>query len=127
MGIMQHDDTSLPPNSDNQTSNLSMLDAALAYAHRGWSVLPVHTVTNGQCTCGNVTCASPGKHPRTAHGVKDATSDEATIRQWWSQWPKANIGIATGAISGLVVLDIDPRHGGDESLQQLIQAHPSDF
>jgi hypothetical protein len=59
--------------------------------------------------------------------VKDATTEEATIRQWWTRWPDANIGIATGAVSGLVVLDIDSRHGGDESLQQLIQAHPTDF
>jgi putative DNA primase/helicase len=59
--------------------------------------------------------------------VKDATTDEATIRQWWQQWPDANSGIATGAVSGLVVLDVDPRHGGEESLQQLIDAHNGDF
>src|SRR5262249_15398402 len=45
----------------------------------------------------------------------------------WTQWPEANIGIATGAISGLVVLDVDPRHGGDESLEQWKTRYGHDF
>src|SRR5262245_10913133 len=118
---------SLPPDSDDQRPTPSMLDAALAYARRGWAVLPIHTVTHGQCSCGNTTCDSPAKHPRTAHGVHDATSDETSICRWWTRWPEANIGIATGAVSGLVALDVDTRHDGPESLQQLIQAHPTDF
>jgi putative DNA primase/helicase len=59
-----------------------------------------------------------GKHPRTRNGLLDATTDSETIRQWFARWPEANIGIACGP-SGLVVLDIDPRHGGDESLRNL--------
>jgi len=50
-----------------------------------------------------------GKRPLTDHGVKDATTDEATIRGWWARWPDANIGIATG--HGLVVIDVDRRRG----------------
>jgi putative DNA primase/helicase len=42
---------------------------------------------------------------------------------WWRQWPDANIGVATGAPSGLLVLDVDPRHGGDEALRDLEQWH----
>src|SRR2546427_13223225 len=114
---MNHD-ASLPPEGDDQTPNPNMLAAVLVYAQRGWSVFPVYTVVNGQCSCGNTACASPGKHPRTTHGVQDASTDEATIRQWWCRWPGANIGIRTGAVSGLVVLDVDPRHGGDASLEQ---------
>ena len=105
------------------SSSPSRLQAALSYARLGWAVLPLHTAINGLCSCGRANCSSPGKHPRTAHGVKDATTNEATIREWWQQRPDANIGIATGAVSGLVVLDVDPRHGGQESLQQLIDAH----
>lgn len=100
------------------------LEAALAYARRGWRVLPLHGVTDrGACTCLWRDCTSPGKHPRTAHGVKDATTDEAQIRKWWETWPDANIGIACGRESGIVVLDIDPRNGGAKSLQRPREEH----
>lgn len=101
------------------TSTISMLDTALAYARRGWAVFPLHAVHEGRCTCGNAACGSPGKHPRTEHGFKDATTNETTIRQWWTEHPSANIGIATGKPSGLLVVDVDPRHGGDEALHEL--------
>lgn len=95
-----------------------LLDAALEYATRGWRVLPLHHPrTDGTCSCGKgEECSSPAKHPRTKNGLKDATTDEATIRQWWSDWPAANIGLATGADSGFVVLDVDPGHGGEDTL-----------
>jgi hypothetical protein len=80
-------------------------------------------VRDGQCSCGDPACTSPGKHPRTEHGVKDATTDEATIRGWWDRWPDANVGIATGRASGLVVVDVDPRNGGDDSLDALERQH----
>jgi hypothetical protein len=99
------------------------LVAALAYATRGWPVLPLHSVQNGRCTCGAAACRSTGKHPRTANGIKDATTDLEQIKQWWACWPEANIGIATGAASGLVVVDVDPRNGGKESLERLQEAH----
>ncbi len=92
--------------------------AAVAYAQRfKLRVFPVYEMAEGACSCGKPNCPNPGKHPRCEHGCNDATSDEKQIRAWWTDWPKANIGIATG--NGLLVLDIDPRHGGDESLVQL--------
>jgi hypothetical protein len=76
------------------------------------------------CTCQKGRdCSSPGKHPKTRAGVKDATIDKRTVIEWWKRWPTANIGIATGMVSGLLVLDIDPRHGGDDSLDALIDQH----
>ena len=87
--------------------NPNMLDAAIAYAERGCFVLPLHTPTHCGCSCGNPACARVGKHPRTPHGVNDATNDENKIRDYWSQWPTANIGIATGTKSNLAVIDID--------------------
>jgi hypothetical protein len=96
------------------------LDAALAYARRGWPVLPLHGVRAGGCSCGNNDCGkSTAKHPRTSAGLLDATLDEAQIRTWWRWWPDANVGIRTGAESALVVIDVDPRNGGDESLHDL--------
>jgi hypothetical protein len=86
-----------------------MLAAALSYAERGWPVLPLHSPTGGACSCRKPTCSSVGKHPRTHRGLKAATTDARKIRQWWTQWPQANIGILTGAGSGLVVLDVDDK------------------
>lgn len=62
---------------------------------------------------------SVGKHPRTKNGLKAASTNLGVINEWWKKWPDANIGIATGQESGFVVLDVDPRHGGDESLALL--------
>jgi hypothetical protein len=99
------------------------LAAALAYASRGWAVFPLHSWTGTACSCGRRARESPAKHPRTKRGLKDASTDEATIRRWFTSWPDANLGIVTGAQGGIVVLDVDPRHGGDESLAELERVH----
>jgi putative DNA primase/helicase len=98
--------------SVSHPSEESVAEDALSYAALGWKVFPLHSVRDGTCTCSNPTCTNPGKHPRTVHGLKDATTDPEQIRSWWEQWPDANVGIATGVESGLVVVDIDPRHAG---------------
>lgn len=97
----------------------SRLDYALRYAALGWWVLPLHWITVKRlCSCGKA-CKSPGKHPLTKTGLKEASYDPDKIRRWLDQWPNANIGIVTGAISGILALDIDPRHGGDDSLDTI--------
>ena len=68
------------------------IEAALEYARQGWHVLPLHTATDSGCSCASQDCSSPGKHPLTPHGLKDATTDEGQIQRWWTQWPNANIG-----------------------------------
>ncbi len=102
-----------------EQANPKLADA-LAYAKRGWRVIPVNWVKkDGTCSCANPRCDNVGKHPLTVHGVKDAAVADETIRAWWTKYPKANIGIATGAESGIVVLDVDPRHHGKESMLAL--------
>ncbi len=84
-----------------------LLAAALAYARAGYPVFPVKL----------------DKTPLTPHGFKDASRDEDVIRAWWDKHPTASVGIPTGSVTGLVVLDEDPRHGGTESLAQLVAEH----
>lgn len=88
---------------------LIMIEYALRYAALGWAVLPVSTDSKGPI--GQL----------TPHGVKDATADPATIREWWTARPDANIGVACGEPSGIVVLDLDARSGGIEFYQAMVE------
>lgn len=104
------------------TAPSELLEAAVAYAARGRRVFPLHspldTPDGLMCDCGKgEACPSPAKHPRTANGVLDATTDADAIRRWWGMWPTGNIGLAMG--DGLSAVDIDPRHSGDESISDL--------
>lgn len=110
--------------------NPTLLDAALGYAARHWRVHPLHhptiTAKGARCSCPRgYGCPDKqkGKHPRLGEWPDQATTDPDTIRAWWKKWPSANIGIVTGPGSGLAVLDIDPRNGGDITLAQLTAQH----
>ena len=84
-------------------------ELALHYAAQGWPVFPCWWPSvEGDCACGDSSCSSTGKHPigpLAPQGVKQATTDAATLRSWWEQYPEANLAIATGG--GLLVLDLD--------------------
>lgn len=103
---------------------MSTLTDALAYAKRGWLVVPLHNPKQGKCSCRKENCSSPGKHPRTAHGLKDGSKDAEQIRRWWEKWPEANLGILTGQENGLLVLDVDGEDG-KASLKALTDANGS--
>jgi len=99
-------------NEENQ-----MLALALKYAGHDLPVFPLYGVNEkGVCDCGKVDCTgnSRGKHPITQNGYKDATTDKFQIKAWWKKHPNANIGIATGKDS-IIVLDID----GEDGLKSL--------
>lgn len=99
------------------------LEYALRYAARGLHVFPCHSVReDGACTCPRAhECKNTGKHPHTFNGVKDATDDVARIHAWWTQWPYANVAIAAGRESGVIIIDVDPRHDGHISLERFEQ------
>src|SRR5256885_12022612 len=87
----------------------ALLKAALAYRKRGWSVIPLE---------------SRGKRPLVKW--EDYQSERAmsgAIRQWWHQEPDANVGIVTGRISDLVVLDVDSDKRGNKALEALELEH----
>lgn len=88
-----------------------LLAAALAYARAAWPVFPCYWTTDAGCACGQL-CESPGKHPLTHHGVKDAVVNEATIRWWWQRRPLANVAVATGAPAPDVI-DVDTKDDRD--------------
>jgi hypothetical protein len=79
-----------------------VLAAALAYASLGWSVIPVR---------------AHAKVPLVKwEEFQRRRASAAEIEAWYARSPRANVGVVTGAVSGLAVLDVDPRHGGDASL-----------
>jgi predicted P-loop ATPase len=92
----------------------AMLEAALRYAALGWSVFPIHSIRfDGKCGCGKEECwknpKNAGKHPRIKWKA-GATCDVETVRAYWTKWPNAGIGCATGP-SGLLVADGDAAEG----------------
>lgn len=74
------------------------LQAALGYAKSGWPVFP---------------CDPATKQPYTPNGFKAATTHAPQIESWWSNFPNAMIGVPTGPVSGIWVLDLDLKPGAD--------------
>jgi len=79
---------------------MTFLEAALEFAAKRWPVFPVR---------------ARGKTPLTRNGLKDASTDQKIIREWWTKWPSANIGVPT---QNFVVADIDGANG-EASLRAL--------
>jgi len=96
--------------------NMGRFEYALELATRGWLIFPQHTMVKGEldkseCSCGKRGCSHQAKHPRIKKWQDNATCDAATITEWWTKWPNANIGLKTGKSSGLMVLDLDGEKG----------------
>jgi hypothetical protein len=121
----------LPSSTTSRQANWAGHNAAIAsmaklYASQGLYVVAVHSAFDGECSCnprrrGLEQCDTPGKHPCVgAKWPSKATTDPATIEKWLGRQHPQNWGIATGARSGVVVMDVDPRNGGEESFRDLI-------
>jgi hypothetical protein len=91
------------------TASSAVEAAAREYLARGWSVIPLR----------------PGdKRPTLkwqAFQYRRAASED--LADWYGRWPQAGVAVVTGAVSGLVVVDVDPKHGGEASLAELERSH----
>jgi Bifunctional DNA primase/polymerase, N-terminal len=84
---------------------MTPLNCALAYCQAGWSVIP---------------CRVIGKRALVRWRPWQQTPpDPEQLRIWWRRWPRANVAFICGRVSGVVVVDVDPRHGGDRALAEL--------
>lgn len=85
---------------------MGVLEAALGYVQRGWSCIPV----------------GGDKRPllKQWKPYQSRLPTEAEVRRWYERWPDAGVAIIVGKVSRLVVLDVDPRNGGNESLQGML-------
>lgn len=88
---------------------MNFLDGAVALMQLGWKIFPL----------------APGqKLPAIAkeaggRGCLDATDDDSLVIEWSDRYPRANVGLATGLPSRLIVVDLDPRNGSEESIARL--------
>jgi hypothetical protein len=92
------------------------LNAALDHAARGRPVFPCNW---------DYTVKKIHKTPLIRNGFKGATTARARIKEWWTKWPSALIGVPTGRVSGFFVVDVDVKDGqpGKESLASLESEH----
>jgi hypothetical protein len=83
--------------------------AARAYCEAGWSVIPARVAAKRALV----------RWREWQHSAPDLEQ----LRAWWARWPRANLAVITGRRSGVVVVDVDLRHGGDQVLAELEAKH----
>ncbi|MBT9132069.1 MAG: hypothetical protein DDT33_00579 [Firmicutes bacterium] len=84
------------------------------FLDRGWNPIPIYGITaSGACQCGNLDCTQPGKHPKIGWKQYQTTRVSSERAQVWFRDPDTNIGIVTGEISNLVVIDEDLKGAAD--------------
>ncbi len=94
---------------NEQISVRSAAHAARCYRGQGWSVIPI---------------GAGSKRPLVRwEEYEYRLPTEEEIQRWFRSWPDAGVAVVTGSISGLVVVDVDLRHGGEASLRALEHVH----
>lgn len=94
-----------------EPSEMPMIEHALAYLEQGYPVFPVCSPKMSTHYHGQTICTNPGKTPLVPWApFQERLPTDPEVRVWWIRWPNANIGMATGVLSGVLVLDAD---GGD--------------
>lgn len=97
-------------------------DLVLDYAAAGIRVHPLNwRRPSGSCSCGRNCGANAAKHPLLRRGSHDASADLDQVRRWLDRWPVANWGMIPPP--GTIVVDVDPRNGGDDALAELQRVH----
>ncbi|ASV83713.1 bifunctional DNA primase/polymerase, N-terminal family protein [Ochrobactrum quorumnocens] len=96
-----------------------MLDVALSYQTQNWPVSPCRQRDEEYVDQDGYIELLATKTPLTSNGFRGATLNERIVREYWRRTPSAMIGEPTGAPKGAWVLDIDPKHDGDETLAAL--------
>jgi hypothetical protein len=92
------------------------------YISKSRSVIALYLPSGGSCSCSvGISCRSPGKHPVTRNGLKNATNDRSKLVEAGFNGGNQNIGILTGG--DLMVLDIDAKSGGLITLDDLIKKY----
>jgi len=99
--------------SPNERGATQAIDWALAYRRLGWSVIPINQATK-----------KPPKDFKWKQYQEEA-ADEATIRSWYARWPMAGVGIVTGRVSNLWVVDVDSADGFDHLTALDLPATPT--
>lgn len=84
------------------------LEAAKRYASLGLAVVPL---------------MKRSKKPIFTDWTNLPRADGALVERWWSSTPEANIGILTGQKSGVFVLDVDSKNGGNDTYSELLAQH----
>src|SRR5262245_44936225 len=97
---------------------MTPLEFALAYARRGWPVFPCNPRNKRPLPKGDV--SPDGQEIPNTGGVKKATVNVDQVTAWWSQWPRAMVGLALGPGCGMFAVDIDA--GQDEDTGEVFAA-----
>ena len=102
-----------------------MKNWAIWFTRNGWPIFPAHGVIKGAgCTCRQGSeCSSPGKHPATRRGWKDASLDAGQVSEWFADNPNYNLALACGSIT---VLDVDGEKGR-QSLASLLDGDKAGY
>lgn len=90
------------------------------FVRAGMRLFPLHRFRQGKCECGHSNCTAVGKHPARVDWVKSPLIDEAVLDTWLDgdlMPPYMGLGWALDA--GHIVIDVDPRNGGNESFAVL--------
>jgi hypothetical protein len=103
--------------ASSEPNQKPMLGYAQEYLGMGYPVFPVCSPRMGRHDHGQKPCTNPGKRPLVSwEPYQSRLPSEDEVRSWWSHWPTANIGMATGVRSGVVVLDCDSVEARQEAL-----------